>query len=975
MRSWLVVLAVALVVVTTAALSVGLPASTASATTSTTTSTVVSDQATNLGWAGTEVTGATAYDTATVAGDLTQVPTGTVTYSFFDNGTCTVDSNTTTDTEPVSAGIAQNSAAQGPLAAGTYSFDATYGGDTYNSPSGPSPCEPFSVATATPSVSLTVLDSSDQPWTNGQTGAEAGASSTVTGVSGFTPVGSVTYSFFDNGTCTVDGNTTTETQSLSGGVVPNATPSGPLGAGSFSFKASYSGDGNYAAASSSCENFAVDMSIPTVTTTVQNSSDQAWTGGSSGSSAHDSATVTGVGGFTPGGSVTYSFFDNGTCTVDGNTTTDLQLLSAGVVPNSAPSGPLGAGSFSFEASYSGDTNYGAASSSCETFTVNRAAATTSTVAFDAASNTTWAGTEVTGASAYDTATVTGVAGVTPTGNVAYAFFANDACTGSGTSAGTKALASGSLPQSDTMGPLAAGNYSFDATYSGDGNYIGFSSGCEPFTVGVATVTTSTKAFDAATDAPWSGMETATARAYDTATVTGAPGILPTGTVTYTFFTGSGSCTGTSTPVGTVTVSGGTVPQSTTTGHLGVGAYSFQSSYSGDTSYAPSTSSCEGFNVALGPPNPPTIGNIPGSPVYGGGFVASVTTNSDGSSSVTSSTTGVCTANGTGVKFVGVGRCALTAHTSSTVNFEASNGAAQSFTVAWATPTSPTVTNIPSDPTEFGTFVASVFTTGDGVTSVTSISAAVCTVGGDGHTVTFVGFGVCTLTASVAQGTHFFGATGNPQSFPVGPAARGYWLVGSDGGIFSFGAASFYGSMGSTPLQRPVVGITPSASRTGYWLVASDGGIFSFGTSDYYGSIPAVGLHPAGSGLPNSLNAPIVGMVPSVTGHGYFMIASDGGVFAFGDARFAGSCPGIGGCAGKAVSVMPDSTGNGYWLVTNLGAVYAFGDALFYGAPVRRRCRSSTRWPRRTGGATGCSTPTAWSIPLVMRPAWATHSGT
>ena len=69
-------------------------------------------------------------------------------------------------------------------------------------------------------------------------------------------------------------------------------------------------------------------------------------------------------------------------------------------------------------------------------------------------------------------------------------------------------------------------------------------------------------------------------------------------------------------------------------------------------------------------------------------------------------------------------------------------------------------------------------------------------------------------------------------------------------------------------------------------------------------------------MPNSLNAPIVGMVPSSTGHGYFMVASDGGVFAFGDAHFEGSCPGIGGCAGVAVSVMPDSTGNGYWLVTS-----------------------------------------------------------
>ena len=128
----------------------------------------------------------------------------------------------------------------------------------------------------------------------------------------------------------------------------------------------------------------------------------------------------------------------------------------------------------------------------------------------------------------------------------------------------------------------------------------------------------------------------------------------------------------------------------------------------------------------------------------------------------------------------------------------------------------------------------------------------------------------------------------------------------------------------------MVGITPTASRKGYWLVASDGGIFSFGDSGFYGSIPGVGLHPAGSRLPNSRNAPIVGMVPTRTGHGYFMVASDGGVFAFGDARFAGSCPAIGGCGGAAVAVMPDASGSGYWLVTALGKVANFGDAPFDG---------------------------------------------
>ncbi len=166
--------------------------------------------------------------------------------------------------------------------------------------------------------------------------------------------------------------------------------------------------------------------------------------------------------------------------------------------------------------------------------------------------------------------------------------------------------------------------------------------------------------------------------------------------------------------------------------------------------------------------------------------------------------------------------------------------------------------------------------------------------------------------------------------------HGYWLVGSDGGIFSFGSAQFYGSTGSLKLQRPVVGITPTANDAGYWLVASDGGVFTFGNAAYYGSIPGLGYAPAGSASAKRLDAPIVGMVPTADGGGYFMVGSDGGVFSFGDAKFEGSCPGMGGCSGAAVAVMPDSTGHGYWLVTATGHVYTFGDAPYYGAPGPQR---------------------------------------
>ena len=123
--------------------------------------------------------------------------------------------------------------------------------------------------------------------------------------------------------------------------------------------------------------------------------------------------------------------------------------------------------------------------------------------------------------------------------------------------------------------------------------------------------------------------------------------------------------------------------------------------------------------------------------------------------------------------------------------------------------------------------------------------------------------------------------------PTTASGHGYWLVGSDGGIFSFGSAHFHGSMGGSPLQRPVAGVVPTSDNGGYWLDAADGGVFSFGDAGFYGSLPGLGFSPAGSGLPHALNAPIVGMVPSADGDGYFIVGADGGVFAFGDAHFEG----------------------------------------------------------------------------------------
>ncbi|MCP4106520.1 MAG: hypothetical protein GY749_13465 [Desulfobacteraceae bacterium] len=112
-----------------------------------------------------------------------------------------------------------------------------------------------------------------------------------------------------------------------------------------------------------------------------------------------------------------------------------------------------------------------------------------------------------------------------------------------------------------------------------------------------------------------------------------------------------------------------------------------------------------------------------------------------------------------------------------------------------------------------------------------------------------------------------------------PDGQGYWLVGLDGGVFSFGTATFRGSMGGLPLNEPVVAMVADPDGEGYWLVASDGGVFAF-DAPFQGSIPGV-LVPG-----QQLNRPIVGMVPY--GNGYLMLGSDGGVFNFSDKPFVGS---------------------------------------------------------------------------------------
>ena len=165
------------------------------------------------------------------------------------------------------------------------------------------------------------------------------------------------------------------------------------------------------------------------------------------------------------------------------------------------------------------------------------------------------------------------------------------------------------------------------------------------------------------------------------------------------------------------------------------------------------------------------------------------------------------------------------------------------------------------------------------------------------------------------------AAASPSSSPTIAIASfsdgscgGYWITAADGGVFTFGDAPFYGSMGGKPLNAPIVAMTPTRSGAGYLEVAADGGVFAFGDAPFYGSMGA-----------KPLNRPIV--AAAATGGGYLEVASDGGVFAFGGAPYDGS---MGGKPLHRPIIGAAAVAGGYYLLGSDGGVFTFGTAPFYG---------------------------------------------
>jgi hypothetical protein len=199
--------------------------------------------------------------------------------------------------------------------------------------------------------------------------------------------------------------------------------------------------------------------------------------------------------------------------------------------------------------------------------------------------------------------------------------------------------------------------------------------------------------------------------------------------------------------------------------------------------------------------------------------------------------------------------------------------------------------------------------GDGLSAVDCFSPTTCSAVGE----TSATVGAFVPTAAVWNGTTWSAATA-PALAPgaAQTEASGVSCL-TDWQCVAVGATNASGDIVPYVMTAPI-------ARSGYRFVASDGGVFDYGNgAPFLGSTGSL-----------KLNKPIVGMAVMPAGDGYDLVASDGGIFNYGSAPFLGSAGSI-HLNQPIVGMAMTPDGGGYWLVATDGGIFSYGDAQFYGS--------------------------------------------
>jgi uncharacterized repeat protein (TIGR01451 family) len=403
--------------------------------------------------------GATVHDTATLTG-ATADAGGTVTYTVYTDSACTtgaVDAGTKT----VTNGVVPQSNTITFNTPGDFYWQAAYSGDDNNNPA-TSTCtdEHLVINKLAPTVATDVHDANGIV-TSAPIGSTVHDVATVSGTHG-TPTGSVTFTLYSgNSTCQGTGTDSSAVNLLAGSASSgNAT----VPVGGLSYIAHYSGDATYLAGDGPCEPLAATKLTPTVVTDVHNA-DGVVTSVPIGSTVHDVATVSGTQG-TPTGSVTFTLFSgNTTCQGEGSTSDSIDLVDGSAASGDAT---VPVGGLSYIAHYSGDATYLAGDGPCEPLAAGKLSPTIATTLSD---------TEVlVGSTVHDSAALSGATSDAG-GTVTYTVYSDINCTQNPQDAGTADVSGGDVGNSNGIQFNNAGDFYWQAVYSGDDSNNGATSPC------------------------------------------------------------------------------------------------------------------------------------------------------------------------------------------------------------------------------------------------------------------------------------------------------------------------------------------------------------------------------------------------------------------------------------------------------------------------------------------------------------------
>jgi hypothetical protein len=553
-------------------------------------------------------TGQEVTDHATLSGESASMATGTVKYAVYSDSECTKLVETAGEVV-VTAGSVPSSLEK-KLAAGTYYWQATYSGDSSNLKS-TSECgseitvvrETGWLTTSFSGESVPSIESDiPEPFEVTEETAIVDTA-TLHGEEPGTATGKVTYSIYSDPECK-ELVTTAGEVTVTKGVIPNSSEK-KLSKGLYYWQASYSGDEHHHSLTSPCGS---EVSVVTASTSLSTSLSAEGQSGktvtvSEATNVKDEATLSGSGASTASGTINYDVYSNSECTTLA-TEAGAGTVTSGVAPASSLV-HLPAGTYYWQASYSGDGSNAPSKSSCgsEVMTVKKTTRLSTELSSATQKGGTVAATPETAIT--DHATLSEPGSSSASGTVTYKIYSDSKCETLVKEAGTVTVKEGVVPASSEE-KLSAGTYYWQASYSGDSEHASSVSECgSEISVVASTAVITALTGEEETQESLEVLEGAAVT--DKATLESAHSSTASGTVTYKVYSDS-KCETLVKEAGTVTVKEGVVPASSEE-KLSAGTYYWQASYSGDAKNTAGISVCGVEKLVVKPEPKPTLEQV------------------------------------------------------------------------------------------------------------------------------------------------------------------------------------------------------------------------------------------------------------------------------------------------------------------------------------------------------------------------------